>query len=193
MTQRSLHAVTKVYYGSYAKLCQGNTQYHSNAKVFQGSRGTMTPLALCEPGRVTMPISHSYEQGTLSTTSLISKQAVPYRTHGDTCCPGVSTPKTRSLADLSIINHKPWRSQPSPPFQTMLKPQHRISPLSPHITTDGRPTLLTLNISQTQYHKDKKTCTTLKTVGLSSTINHKNPILKYEGLGNQLMHAACVY
>jgi hypothetical protein len=28
---------------------------------------------------------------------------------------------------------------------------------------------------------------------LSITTNHKNPILKYEGLGNQLMHAASVY
>jgi hypothetical protein len=33
----------------------------------------------------------------------------------------------------------------------------------------------------------------LKTIGLSNTTNHKNPILKYEGLGNQLMHAASVY
>jgi hypothetical protein len=33
----------------------------------------------------------------------------------------------------------------------------------------------------------------LKTVGLSITTNHKNPILKYKGLGNQLMHAASVY
>jgi hypothetical protein len=32
----------------------------------------------------------------------------------------------------------------------------------------------------------------LKTVGLSITTNHKNPILKYESLGNQLMHATCV-
>jgi hypothetical protein len=32
-----------------------------------------------------------------------------------------------------------------------------------------------------------------KNVGLSNTTNHKNPILKYEGLGNQLMHAASVY
>jgi hypothetical protein len=30
----------------------------------------------------------------------------------------------------------------------------------------------------------------LKTTGLTSTTNHKNPILKYEGLGNQLMNAA---
>jgi histone acetyltransferase (RNA polymerase elongator complex component) len=32
----------------------------------------------------------------------------------------------------------------------------------------------------------------LKTVGLSTTTNHKNPIVKHEGLGNQLMHAASV-
>jgi hypothetical protein len=31
------------------------------------------------------------------------------------------------------------------------------------------------------------------TAALSNTTNHKNPILKYESLGNQLMHAACVY
>jgi hypothetical protein len=33
----------------------------------------------------------------------------------------------------------------------------------------------------------------LKTAGLSITTNHKNPILKYGGLGNQLVHAASVY
>jgi hypothetical protein len=78
MAQRSLHVVTKVYYRLYAKLCQGSTQYHSIAKVSWGSRGTTTPLAQCEPGRVTTPISHSSEQGTHPTSSPISKQAVPY-------------------------------------------------------------------------------------------------------------------
>jgi hypothetical protein len=34
---------------------------------------------------------------------------------------------------------------------------------------------------------------TLMTAGLGNTTNHKQPILKYESLGNQLMHAACVY
>jgi hypothetical protein len=53
MAQRSLHAITKVYYESYAKLCQGSTQYHSIAKVSLGSRGTTALLAPCEPGRVT--------------------------------------------------------------------------------------------------------------------------------------------
>jgi hypothetical protein len=52
-------------------------------------RSTTALLALCEPRRVTTPISHSSEQGTLPTTSLISKQVVPYRTRGSTCCPGV--------------------------------------------------------------------------------------------------------
>jgi hypothetical protein len=33
----------------------------------------------------------------------------------------------------------------------------------------------------------------LKIVGLSNTTNHKNSILKYEGLDNQLMHVASVY
>jgi hypothetical protein len=46
--------------------------------------------------------------------------------------------------------------------------------------------------SQTQHHKDEKTCTTLKTAGLSNTSNHKNLILKYEAYV-QLMHAASVY
>jgi hypothetical protein len=156
-------------------------------------RGTTTPLAPCEPRRVTTLISHSSEQSTLPITALISKQVIPYRTHGDTCYLGVSSHKTRSLTDSSMTNHKPWRSQPSSPFQTLLKPHHRISPWSPHITIDGRSTLSTLNTSQTQHYKDGKTCTTLMTVGLSNTTNHKSPILKYKSLGNQLMHAAGVY
>jgi hypothetical protein len=55
-------------------------------------------------------IPHSTEQYTLSIAFLISWQAVLYRTRGGTCCPGVSTPKIRSLADSSTtcqdgINH----------------------------------------------------------------------------------------
>jgi hypothetical protein len=51
--------------------------------------GTTAPVAPCEPRRVTTPIFHSSEQGTLPTTSLISKQAIPYRTCDSTCCPVV--------------------------------------------------------------------------------------------------------
>jgi hypothetical protein len=106
MAQKSLHAVTKVYYGSYAKLCQGSMQYHSIAKVSRGSRGTTAPLAPCEPGRVTTPISYSSKEGTLPTASLIIKQAIQYWTRGGACCLGVSTPMTRSLVDSSMTNHK---------------------------------------------------------------------------------------
>jgi hypothetical protein len=69
-------------------------------------RDTTAPLAPCEPRQVTTSISHSSEQGTLPIGSLISKQADPYRTRGGTYCPGVSTPKTQSLADSSMTNHK---------------------------------------------------------------------------------------
>jgi hypothetical protein len=84
-------------------------QYHSNAKVSWGSRGTTTPLAPCEPRRVTTPIFHSSEQDTLPTTSLISKQAISYQTCGGTYYLGVSTPMAQSLADSSRTNHITWR------------------------------------------------------------------------------------
>jgi hypothetical protein len=71
--------------------------------------GTMTPLAPCERRQVTIPIFHSSEQGKLPIASLISKQIVPYQTRGSTCYPGMSTPKTRSLTDLSMPIHNTWR------------------------------------------------------------------------------------
>jgi hypothetical protein len=46
-------------------------------------------------------ISHSIKQDTLPIVFLISRQVVQYQICGDTCCPRVSTPKIRSLADLS--------------------------------------------------------------------------------------------
>jgi hypothetical protein len=143
MAQRSLHVVTKVYYGSYAKLYQGSTQYHSIAKVSRGSSDTTVYLALCELGRVTTPNSHSSEQGTLPTTSLISKQVVPYRTRGDTCCPRGSTPMTRSLADSSMTNHITWW------IPTVSTIPNLVQTTASNLTTvksyqdDGRPNTLT--------------------------------------------------
>jgi hypothetical protein len=135
-----------------------STRYHSIAKVSWGSTRYDSPTCTMLAWANDHATFHSSEQGTRPTTSLFSKQAIPYRTHGDTCCPEVSTHKIWSLADSSMTNHISWRSQPSPPFQSLLKWQHRTSPRSPHITTDGRPTLSTLNTSQTQHHKDRKTC-----------------------------------
>jgi hypothetical protein len=48
---------------------------------------------------------HTTEQDSQPITTLISKQAIPYRTHGDTFCPGVSTPNIWSLADSGMTNH----------------------------------------------------------------------------------------
>jgi hypothetical protein len=48
---------------------------------------------------------HSTEHDTQPIAYLISKQVIPYWTHDDTCCPGVSTPKIQFLADSSMINH----------------------------------------------------------------------------------------
>jgi hypothetical protein len=45
---------------------------------------------------------HSTEHDTQPIAYLISKQAVPYWTHGSTCCPVVTTPKMRSLVDSSM-------------------------------------------------------------------------------------------
>jgi hypothetical protein len=46
---------------------------------------------------------HTTKQDSQSIAILISRQAIPYRTRGGTCCPVVSTPKIQSLADS--INH----------------------------------------------------------------------------------------
>jgi hypothetical protein len=143
MAQRSLLAVTKVYYGLYAKFCQDSTQYHSIAKVSWGSRGTTAPLAPCEPGGVTTPNSHSSDQGTLPTTSLTSRQAVPYWTHGSTCCFGYLLLWLSPYQISARQTTSPDEFEPSPPFQTLLKPQHQTSPRSNHISTDWRPNTLT--------------------------------------------------
>jgi hypothetical protein len=50
-------------------------------------------------------IPHSTEQHTLPIVFLISRQAVPYQTHGGTCCPRVSTHKVQSLLDSSTTCH----------------------------------------------------------------------------------------
>jgi hypothetical protein len=163
MAQRSLHAVTKVYCESYAKLSKGSTQYHSIAKVSWGSRRTTAPLAPCEHGRVTTPNSHSSEQGTLPTTSLTSKQAVPHQTHGGTCCPGVSTPVTRSLADLSITNHITWRT---PTVSTI---QNLAQTTASNLTT------------ATSHHNRWKT-NTLKTPQVKLNIINMERLARHSGL-----------
>jgi hypothetical protein len=62
---------------------------------------------------------HSTEHGTQPIVFLISRQAVPHRTRGGTCCPGVSI--------------SPDEIQPSPPFQPCSN--HSIDPHHSQITS----------------------------------------------------------
>jgi hypothetical protein len=135
--------------------------------------GTMTPLALCEPRRVTTPISHSSEQDTLPTASLISKQVIPYQT----------LLKPHHLTDSSRLYHsKPCSNHSIKSHNGHLTSQQMEDQHSQHSTE------VKLNIINME-----RLVWRLKTIGLSITTNHKNSILKYESLDNQLMHAACVY
>jgi hypothetical protein len=138
----------------------------SNAKV----SSWLEPLLYLVDQITSCVFPHTSKQDSQHVAVLISKQAVSYRTCGDTCCPGVSTPKTRCLAYLSITNHISWRNATVSTILTLLKSQHRSSPLSPHIMKDGRPTL-------SWRWKDFMT---LMTAWLSITNQLWTQILKYE-------------
>jgi hypothetical protein len=136
---------------------------------------------------------HSTEHDTQPIAYLISMQAVPYRTRGGTCCPGVSTPKIQSLVDSSIASHISWWNPTVSTVPTLLKPQHRSLPRPNHISMDGRPSLAKTQ-AKLKITKDGKTCTTLMTAWLSITtpVWTQNP--KVWGLGTVLNLAGqCVY
>jgi hypothetical protein len=113
--------------------------------------------------------SHSSEQGTHPTAALISKEAIPYRTHGSTYHPGLSTPNIQSLADSSMTIHITWQN---PTVSTIPAHAQTTAAILTTVTShlDGwRTNTLNTNTSQTQHHKDQKTCTTLMTAWLSNT------------------------
>jgi hypothetical protein len=64
----------------------------------------MAPLSPCGLVGIAIPVP-CFQQDILTRAFLISQQAVPYWTRGGICCPGVSTPKIRSLADSSMTSH----------------------------------------------------------------------------------------
>jgi hypothetical protein len=73
----------------------------SSAKV----SSLLEPLLHLVDQNMSCVFPHTSEQDSQPTTSLISMQAIPYQTCCITCCPGVSTPKTRSLVDSSMTIH----------------------------------------------------------------------------------------
>jgi hypothetical protein len=62
------------------------------------------PFAPCGLVGIAIPVPLT-QQDKLTRAFLISQQAISYQTCGGTCCPGVSTPTIRSLADLSMTIH----------------------------------------------------------------------------------------
>jgi hypothetical protein len=75
----------------------------------------------------------------LGFASLISQQAVPYQTYGDTCCSSVSTTKIWSLADSSMMNHITYRIPTVFIISTYAQTTASILTQSTHISTNGRP------------------------------------------------------
>jgi hypothetical protein len=200
MTQRSLYAVTKAYYKSMS--CFATDSYIKWPRLqCRGFPHKVAPFTPCGSGssqrmsqrRVTKTGAIPTQSSTTQLIAyLISKQVVPYRTCGGTCCPGESTPKIRSLADPSMTSHITWRNPTVSTIPTLLKPQHRFSVGSIHISTDERPSL-TKTQAKLNITKDEKTCTTLMTAWLSITTQYNsNP--KIWGLGTILKYAdQCVY
>jgi hypothetical protein len=77
------------------------------AKVFPSwvqQNTLVAPLAPCCLVGIAIPVLR-FRQDILTRAFLISQQVVPYWTRGGTCCPRVSTPKIRSLADSSMTSH----------------------------------------------------------------------------------------
>jgi hypothetical protein len=176
MAQRSVLAVTKVYYKSMSYFATVSRHMAPLAVLrFPAQSGPFYTMwfmlftqNVTRTGRTNRSHPHSTEHDTQPIAYLISKQVIPYWTRGGTCCPMVSSPKIRSLADSSMTNHITWRNPTVSIVPTLFKSQHWSSPRSNHIPTDGRPSLTktqaTLNIT-----KNGKTCTTLMTAWLSIT------------------------
>jgi hypothetical protein len=134
MAQRSLHVVTMVYYRSMSCLAMA----YPTGPLCSAKVSPTAPSCIMWAWVNHHAITHSSEQDTQPIVFLISKQAAPYRTCGDTCCSGVSTPKIRSLANSRTtchdsINHLHHSNHCS---------NQSIDPhTANHISTDGIPHL----------------------------------------------------
>jgi hypothetical protein len=112
---------------------------------------------------------HTADQDSLPIASLIIRQAVLYGTHGGTYCPLLSTPKTQSLADSSMTNHITWCNPTVSTISTHAQTTLSILTTVASHHNGWKTKTLNNNTSQTQHHKDAKTCMTLMTAWLSIT------------------------
>jgi hypothetical protein len=148
----------------------------SSAKV----SSWLEPLLHLVDHNMSCVFPHTSEQDSQPTTSLISMQAIPYRTHGSTCCPRVSTPKTQSFTDSSMTTHNTWRNPTisTIPNLTQITASNLTTVISYH--NGWKTNTPNTHTMQTQHHKDGKTYTTLTTAGLSIANQVWTQILEYE-------------
>jgi hypothetical protein len=127
----------------------------------------------------------------LTRAFLISQQPVTYRTYGGTCCSGVSTPKTWSLADLSTtchdeINHLHPSNHCS---------NHSIDPHHGHLTSQEIE-----DQTLSQRHKPNSASYKMEDLYDSQTndcrakqfYNHKPNPIGIQGIGNQINESNCI-
>jgi hypothetical protein len=102
-----------------------------------------------------MSYPHSTEHDTQTIAYLISKQVVPYRTRGGTCCPGGSAPEIRFLADSSMTSHVTWWNPNRLHHSNLAQTTASIlTMVNSHL--DGWETISHKDTSQTQHHKGWK-------------------------------------
>jgi hypothetical protein len=154
MNQRSLHALTKVYYRSSSCFAMVFPNLGSPLAMLRFPYISSPSCTLRIRSRsVSFPTPPSKTQ---PIAALISKQVIPYRTRGGTCCPTVSTPKTRSLADSSMTNHISWRIS----TVSTIPSQARTTTLNLTMVNSHhnrwKTNTVSINTSQTQQHKDRR-------------------------------------
>jgi hypothetical protein len=109
MAQRSIHAIINVHYRSMSCFAMifGTNGPACSAKISRTNVPSCTMRERQFTKYVTKydVIPHPTEKDTLPIAFLFSRQAIPYRTRGGTCCHVVSTPKIWSLLDSSTTCH----------------------------------------------------------------------------------------
>jgi hypothetical protein len=124
--------------------------------------------------------SYTSEQDSQPIAPLISKQAAPYWTCGGTCYHGVSTPKTQSFIDMSMTIHITRRNPTISTIPTHAQTTALILTMVTSHHNGWKSNTLNTNTSQTQHHRDGRTCMTLMTTWLSITKQVWTQILKYK-------------
>jgi hypothetical protein len=109
MAQRSLHAITKVYYRSMSFFAMDSPvktpAYSAKDSPVKGPSYSVWFRQITKYDTKNDVNPHSTEKDTQLIAFIIRKQAVPYWIRGGTCCPGGSPPKIRSLVNSSTTCH----------------------------------------------------------------------------------------